>query len=183
MNQVSLPPYVYVEDSNVNQNPQGGNGQTILLQKFPGISQTNYIPPDPTIAVGPNHVIACVNSAFSIWDKQGNLLKAISASGWWSPAWPDENGDPQVMYDHFAGRWVLLWLQYNSTAQTAGNLVAYSDDDNPLGTWYMFRLDTKTNVPVANWGDYCQIGFDDEAIYIMTRAFGFAGGGPFYTKN
>src|SRR4030066_153062 len=68
----TLPPYVYIEDPNATENPQVGNGQTILLQKFPGISQTNYFPPDPTMAVGPNHVIACVNSLFRIWDKQGN---------------------------------------------------------------------------------------------------------------
>ena len=180
----TLPPYVYIEDPNASDNPQGASGQTILLQKFPGIPETNYIPPDPTFAVGPNHIIACVNSAFSIWDKQGNPLKAINAAQWWLPAWPDEAGDPQVIYDHYAGRWVLSWMQFNDVALTAGNLIAYSDDDNPLGTWYMFRLNTRTNgtVNTNNWGDYPQIGFDNEAIYIMTRAFGLAGGGPFYNK-
>nr|NIR65905.1 hypothetical protein [candidate division Zixibacteria bacterium]NIT59541.1 hypothetical protein [Fodinibius sp.]NIW47027.1 hypothetical protein [Gammaproteobacteria bacterium]NIS47554.1 hypothetical protein [candidate division Zixibacteria bacterium]NIU15645.1 hypothetical protein [candidate division Zixibacteria bacterium] len=34
----------------------------------------NYIPPDPHLAVGPNHVIVCDNSRFIIFDKQGNRL-------------------------------------------------------------------------------------------------------------
>ena len=180
----NLPPYVYVADPNATENPQVGSGQTVLLQKFPGVPMTNYIPPDCIIAVGPNHIIACVNSQFSIWDKQGNLLKSINAAQWWLPAWPDEAGDPQVIYDQFAGRWVMVWMQYNDVALTAGNLIAYSDDDDPLGTWYMYRLDTKTNgtVQTNNWGDYPQLGYDEEAIYIMTRAFGFSGGGPFYSK-
>ncbi|MCP5114513.1 MAG: hypothetical protein GY953_27105, partial [bacterium] len=32
------------------------------------------VPPDPELAVGPNHVIAVVNVAFEIYDKSGNLL-------------------------------------------------------------------------------------------------------------
>ncbi|MCA9924176.1 MAG: hypothetical protein KC421_17490, partial [Anaerolineales bacterium] len=32
------------------------------------------VPPDPELAVGPNHVIAVVNVAFEIYDKSGNSL-------------------------------------------------------------------------------------------------------------
>ena len=72
----------------------------------------------------------------------------------------------------------------NEGALTAGNLIAYSDDDNPLGTWYMYRLDLRLNgtIQTNNWGDYPQVGFDDEAIYIATRSFGLGGGGPYYMK-
>ncbi len=139
---------------------------------------TNFIPPDATIAAGPEHIIVCANSTFKIMDKYGNVLKSISAAVWWAPVWPDENGDPQVIYDHYAQRWVLVWMQVNTGVQTAGNLIAYSDDDDPLGTWYMYRLDTKTHGTVASntWGDYPKIGYDEEALYIMTRCIPFSGG-------
>jgi hypothetical protein len=175
----TLPHYVYIEDPNAVENPQGGNGQTVLLQKFPGVPMTNYIPPDCIMAVGPSHIITCVNSQFTIWDKEGNPLKIIPANTWWAPAWPDEAGDPQVIYDHFAGRWVLVWMQVNDAVLTAGNLIAYSDDENPLGSWYMYRLDTKLHGDSTNsstWGDYPQLGFDDEALYVATRCFSFTGG-------
>jgi hypothetical protein len=183
-NASELPEYRYVEDKPKSLNNLSNGGQTVLLNSFPGISMTNYIPPDPTIAAGPDHIIICANSTFKILDKEGNVLKNISAAGWWSPAWPDENGDPQVIYDHYANRWVLVWMQYNSTAQTAGNLIAYSDDENPLGTWYMYRLDTKKHGTVQSetWGDYPKVGYDEEAIYIMTRCIPFAGGGALYNK-
>ena len=181
-NKSQLPGYKYVEDK--PENSFGNGGQTILLNSFSGIAMTNYIPPDPTIAAGPNHIIICANSTFKILDKEGNVLKSISAAVWWTPVWPDENGDPQVIYDHFAHRWVLVWMQYNSSALTAGNLIAYSDDDNPLGTWYMYRLDTKKHGTVQSntWGDYPKIGYDEEALYIMTRCVPFAGGGLLYNK-
>ena len=47
----------------------------------------------------------------------------------------------------------------------------------------MYRLDTKLHgtTPSNTWGDYPQIGFDEQAVYIMTRCFSF-GGGFNYTK-
>ncbi|NNG28024.1 MAG: hypothetical protein HKM87_10890, partial [Ignavibacteriaceae bacterium] len=179
-----LPENVYVKDSHQSVNNMGNGGHTILLNSFEGIPMTNFIPPDPAIAAGPDHIIVCVNSMFRIYDKKGNILKTIPPGGWWGPAWPDENGDPQVIYDHYEGKWVLVWMQVNDAAQTAGNLVAYSDDENPLGDWYMYRLDTKMHgtVPSNTWGDYPHVGFDEEAIYILTRCIDFGGSGLLYNK-
>jgi hypothetical protein len=183
-NSSQLPDYRYIEDTQAKINNTENGGQTVLLNNFPGISMTNFIPPDPTIAAGPEHIIICANSTFKILDKEGNVLKSISAAVWWAPAWPDENGDPQVIYDHYSQRWVLVWMQVNSGLQTAGNLIAYSDDDNPLGTWYMYRLDTKMHGTVSSntWGDYPKVGYDEDAIYILTRCIDFSGAGHLYNK-
>jgi len=139
---------------------------------------TNSFPPDPHLAVGPNHVIAVVNSQIRIYDKEGNTLKNISAGAWFAPVSPNESGDPQVIYDHFANRWFLLYMGLNMSSQQASNLIAYSDDENPIGDWYIYELDTKKHGTVNSntLGDYPQVGFDEEAIYIMTRLFGFGGG-------
>ncbi len=182
-----IPETIYIEDTGMYENPSGGNGQTVLLNSFLGFNATNAVPPDPTMAAGPNHVIAMVNgfpSWFRIFDKQGNVLKTISAAAWWAPVSPDEYGDPQILYDHFAGRWFMLVMQVNDGNLTAGNLIAYSDDSDPLGIWYVYRLDTKLHGTVSSntWGDYPQIGFDDEAIYIMTRCFTFGSNNLLYNK-
>ncbi|MCW9094724.1 MAG: choice-of-anchor D domain-containing protein [Ignavibacteriaceae bacterium] len=183
VDQSKLPPYVYVEDTNAgkNENPNLAlNGGSVLLDKFPGFGATNAVPPDPSMAVGPNHIIATVNgfpSFFRIFDKQGNILKTISVAAWYAPVSPEEGGDGQVIYDHFAGRWIINYLQANNSNQTSSNLVAYSDDDDPIGTWYVYRFDTKKHGTIQSntWGDYPQLGFDDEAIYISTRCFQFGG--------
>ncbi len=132
-----LPEYVYVEDSNAPAKISGNGGQTVLLNSFPGIPTTSRFPPDPTMAVGPDHIMGCVNRVFRIWDKEGNVLKTISAESWFLPVSPFTNHDPQVIYDHFEGRWFYLHMEYNGAAQIAGNLIAYSDDENPLGEWYI----------------------------------------------
>lgn len=178
-------PTTYTEDLNVGESTNLVGDNAMLLQKFIVDLDNNVIPPDPTIAVGPNHVMVLTNNGVGIriYDKQGTLLKSISSDSWWAAVWPSQSGDPQILYDHFANRWVMLFMQVDDGALTAGNLIAYSDDSDPLGTWYMYRLDTKLHGTVASntWGDYPQIGFDEQAIYVMTRCFTF--GGSFnYTK-
>lgn len=175
-----VTPSIYVEDPLVNGMGSNGIGDnSLLLKKFPGIPQTNSIPPDPIIAVGPNHVVACVNSRFSIWDKNGNLLKSIDADQWCTPVLANPGAfDPQIIYDHFEGRWFMLWDNVNNNAQTAYFLIFVSDDNDPLGVWYGYKLDARTNGNsiTSTWGDYPQVGFDDKAIYINSRQFYFTGG-------
>jgi len=182
IDQSQLPEYVYVEDPSAGQNMQFvPNGGSVLLDKFQGYTATNAIPPDPSMAVGPEHLIATVNgfpSFFRIFDKNGNVIQTINVAAWFAPVSPDESGDGQVIYDQFANRWVLSFMQVNTTNQTGANLIAYSDDSDPLGTWYVYRFDTKKHGSVLTntWGDYPQIGYDEEAIYLTTRVFGFTSG-------
>lgn len=176
----NITPSIYVEDplvSGIENNAIGAN--TIMIKKFPGIPQTISIPADPIIAAGPNHVVACVNSRFSIWDKNGNLLKSIDADQWCSAVLANPGAfDPQIIYDHFEGRWFMLWDNQNNNTQTAFFLIFVSDDNDPLGTWYGYKLDARTNgnTITQTWGDYPQVGFDDKAIYINSRQFFFTGG-------
>ena len=165
----------YVEDPNVNDNPNGIGDNTFLIENWDVQLDNNVIPPDPTIAVGPDHVMVLTNNGVGIriYDKQGTLLKSISSDAWWSAVWPSQSGDPQVIYDHYSGRWVMVFMQIDDVALQAGDLIAYSDDSDPLGTWYMYRL------PSTLWGDFPQIGFDEEAIYIATNNFSFAGVGQY----
>ena len=177
---------MYFEDSFGSENLTDVGDDALLLRKYNISLPNNVAPPDPTIAVGPNHVIVLTNNATGIfiYDKQGNLLRSLNTTQWWSPVWPSQDGDPQIIYDHFENRWVMVFMQIDDVAQTAGNLIAYSENENPIGTWYMYRLNTRTHgtTPSNTWGDYPQLGFDDKALYIMTRCFPFAGGNPLYTK-
>src|SRR3954451_6762611 len=77
-------------------------------------------PPDPTIDVGPNHVVQQVNSTFAVYDKQGNLLLGpVENHTLWrgfgvGPGHPapgicavSNAGYPIVQYDHLSDRWLL----------------------------------------------------------------------------
>jgi len=52
-------------------------------QFFPGIAQSPWNPPDPAIAVGPNHVIQTVNMELAFFDKDGTqtFQQRLDSSG------------------------------------------------------------------------------------------------------
>jgi hypothetical protein len=152
-----------------------------LIGSFEGIRQTVLIPPDPIVAAGPNHLMALVNSDFAIFAKGGTKLQQISAASWFQNVAPGSFAfDPKVIYDHFAGRWVMVWLDvdFDSTAQASRILISVSDDSDPLGNWCNFALrgDANGSTPVSNWSDYQGVGFDDSAIYVVPNQFNFGGG-------
>ncbi len=76
-------------------------------------------PPDPIGAVGPLHYVQMVNGTyFSIYDKKGNRIKAPTLlkdlwSGVGGLCAAIDDGDPVVVFDALAGRWVLAQLKSN----------------------------------------------------------------------
>ncbi|CAM1345029.1 GEVED domain-containing protein [Tenacibaculum amylolyticum] len=93
-------------------------------------------PTDPSLAVGPNHVMVVFNTGFMIYDKQGNQLLGATAP---NPAIFPSGGccDLTVSYDNAADRWVLSFLN----GAGAGAQIAVSDGPNPLTAgWYIYNV-------------------------------------------
>ncbi len=157
----------------------GDNSSNILLKNFPGVPRTNFIPPDASIAAGPTHIVGGVNSTFRIWDKNGNVLKTISASSWLASLGLGIGGtvsDPKVLYDHFSKRWIMSWIT-PPIGPLAYDVISISDDSIPLGTWYNFAMRTDLNgsTPEDLWRDYQGVGYDANAIYITGNGFTISG--------
>ncbi len=148
----------------------------VVLKNFEGIPETQYVPPDPIIAVGKEHIIAAVNSTFRIFDKNGVHIKTIDADEWFGAVIPNVSTfDPIVMYDHFDDRWLFEMLHVNDALKKAFMLLAVSDDGNPLGQWSAWALPANMigDSAVQNWTDYARVGFDNDAIYITGNQFDF----------
>ena len=183
-----LPGSNEVEDSPSASTPltvvNGFEGLTDVPDSF-GFS---HIPPDPIMAAGPNHLMRLINTSFGIFSKTGTLQKKIDATLWYENVAPglgscdkpvsDPLGcafDPKVVFDHFANRWVMVYLAVNKTTQQNSILVSVSDDSDPNGTWcnWAFRGDVNGSTPSGNWADYQGLGFDDQAVYIVPNQFGW----------
>lgn len=106
------------------------------IQKWNGINEASQgvAPPDPSGAAGLNHYIQMVNVAMQVFDKAGNSLWGPTTLSSVFPGSADD-GDPIVLYDQFADRWFI------SQFQITGNkmLIAVSQTDNPLGSWYYYE--------------------------------------------
>jgi len=169
----------YFEDLSVRSNAFPPGPPPITIASFQGNNQTSGFPPDPIIAVGPNHIMHLVNSSFRISDKNGNTLKTISANAWFNNVLPNSGPfDPKVFYDFHVNRWVMLWDNQDGATQTSYFLISVSDDDNPLGVWFNWALPSNVygSSNSGTWQDYPGIGYDANAYYIVGRHFGFVSG-------
>ncbi|MBK6347764.1 MAG: PKD domain-containing protein [Bacteroidales bacterium] len=112
-------------------------------------------PTDPTGAVGPNHFINSWNSAFRIWDKAGNPLTAAASLG---TILPGTLGDPIVIYDRYADRFLITEF-YNN-----GFDVAVSQGPDPVNDgWFVYRFPTNT------FPDYPKFSVWSDGYYITAN--------------
>ena len=126
-------------------------------------------PPDPNGAVGPNHVVTMANLHFQIFDKSGNSLFGPAAnntlwSGFGGDCQTDNAGDPVVLYDQLADRWILT--QFTSSGPTFFECVAVSQTNDPTGSYFRYAISTGNNFP-----DYPKGGVWPDAYYFSTREF------------
>nr|HPN37815.1 hypothetical protein [Melioribacteraceae bacterium] len=169
------------EGSNLFLSPQfKGKSLTpdniIVFTSVKGIPQGNSIPPDPYLAVGPNHIIQTVNTQFRITDKYGRNPQTITGDTWYKNIYPQASVfDPKISYDHFDNRWIMVWLHQNDASSEGVYLLSVSDDSDPNGIWYnwVLRSDLHGMTPSSSWGDYQGVGFDDKAIYFTSNQFTF----------
>ena len=156
---------------------------------FPAFSDAGMSPPDPIIAAGPGHVVVAVNGKWGIFTKSGTLIFQASAVSWFGPqlsavrAISLQPYDPQVAYDHFRGRWILVYSATDVASQS-WILLSVSSSSDPTAPWYSWALagDVNGTTPAANFSDFPALGFDDTAIYIATNQFRYSDTAFAYAK-
>jgi len=178
---VPLGPVGPVVKDPVVQRVMGSIGIPEPIISFDGNSNLcGCAPPDPNGAVGPNNVVTMANLHFQIFDKSGNSLFGPAAnntlwSGFGGDCETDNAGDPVVLYDQLADRWILT--QFTASGPTFFECVAVSQTSDPTGTYFRYAISTGTNFP-----DYPKGGMWPDAYYFSTREFNgnnFAGVGAY----
>ena len=127
-------------------------------------------PPDPNGAVGPNHYVEMINLVFGVYSKTGTLLLGpVDTGTLWAgfaiPDCTDPSGDPIVLYDQFADRWLLT--QFTTRGPIYYDCVAISTTGDPTGSYYRYAFSTDVNFP-----DYPKYGVWTDSYVITTREFG-----------
>jgi len=152
--------------------------RTTLERLFPGIGATGWVPADPDIAVGPNHIVTVVNSSIGFFTKTGTSQFQQLAGTFFSGLGAGTFiFDPKCFYDKASGRYVIVVLEQSDTTQTSKLLFAVSDDNDPNGTWYRYRLEARLTVGGVNyWLDYPGLGGNQSAYVVTGNMFGFTSG-------
>jgi len=153
-----------------------------VLSKFPGMAQTDFSPPDPTIAVGPGHVIIAVNRIFAIYSKNGTRLFQTAMKIWFGNL-PDAGSsaffDPRLIYDQYSGHYLILCDAIRVRDGRSWYFLAISRNSDPLGQWAFYELDMQLNGKhrAQITADFPGIGLDPAALYLTGNMF--AAGGKF----
>jgi hypothetical protein len=133
---------------------------------FDGFDGLGPTPPDPNGDVGPNHYVAMANLRFAIYSKAGALLfgpvnNNTLWAGFGGPCQTENAGDPVVIYDQMADRWILT--QFTDTTGPFFNCVAVSTSPDPTSTYFRYQF------PTPSFPDYPKYGVWPDAYYISTR--------------
>jgi len=146
--------------------------------KWPAIGATGWTPPDPDLGVGPNHVVAVVNSSLAFFSKSGTQSfqqtfgQFFAGTGATSFIF-----DPKAVYDPLSRRYMVIACEFDEASTTSKMLFAISDDSDPNGTWYRYRIETKLSVGGSDfWLDYPGFGVNRTHVAFCGNMFGFTSG-------
>ena len=143
-----------------------------VVRSGEGQNYSNINPADPSIAVGPDHVIQMINGAngsalFSIMDKTGNVLIPSSYMDQLPGTSYNGGGDCICFYDQLTDRFVMT--EFGDTSKTGiqmnSLIMAVSATNDPTGSWYVYEFYT------GFFPDYPKFGNWHDAWYGVTRDF------------
>lgn len=126
-----------------------------------------FVPPDPQLAAGPNHLIAVVNSTFAIYNKTGSRLRAPTSFASLFNSNQACTGflfDPNVVYDESADRFILA-----IDADGTHYCVAASATGDPLGVWRIYAFQTASG---NDFFDYPHAGIGRDFLFMGANIFG-----------
>ncbi len=149
-------------------------------------------PPDANGDVGPNHYILTVNFGIAVYSKSGALLAKFSEDSLWrdansgTPCDHQSHGDPVVIYDQFADRWIISNFAFGFNSNGPANPIyqcfAVSKSGDPVsGGWRLYAMQTDTGAagqpPQNTLSDYPKLGnWNDGCLYMTANEFAFPGG-------
>ena len=157
------PSSIPFSDDPIVQREQGTAAPAATIVNFDGANSAGgYDPLDPNGMVGPNHYVQAVNSNYQVFSKTGAALTASIDLGTLFPNSTDD-GDPVVMYDRFADRWVIT--EFQSTNPPNGNenelLFAISKTSDPTGAYYLYTFEPDA----ADYADYPKYSIWSDGYY------------------
>jgi hypothetical protein len=142
-----------------------------------GAFTPNAAPPDTNGYVGKNHYIQTVNESFAIFKKDGTAILGPSNintvfQGFGGGCETNNDGDPVVIYDQIADRWLIS--EFSVSAQPFLQCIAVSSTADPTGSWnrYSFQFTDFNDYPkVAVWPDAYYFTYN-----LFAGGFSFSGG-------
>jgi hypothetical protein len=138
-----------------------------------------FVPPDTNGAAGASQYVQMVNVTIAVYSKRDGALQlgptpihtlwagfgGLCENGGTSPFFKD-GGDPIVLYDHLADRWMVTQLQFDETFTQTAQCVAISTGSDATGSYNRYQFDFGVNFP-----DYPKYGIWPDGYYNSINVF------------
>jgi hypothetical protein len=139
-------------------------------QNFEGVNNVNgVLPPDTNGSVGPNHYVETVNLSYAVYNKSGTLLLGprntnLIWSGFGGACETSNNGDPIVLYDKAANRWLISQF---ALPDPYFQCIAISQTGDPTGAYFRYAFQMSTTL----LNDYPHFGVWPDGYYMSIHNF------------
>jgi len=136
-----------------------------------GTFNVTGVPPDPNGAVGDTQYVQWVNTSFAVFNKAtgavvyGPVAGNILWQGFGGQCQQRNDGDPIVLFDQIARRWVFQQFAVNGGAGNYYDCIAVSTTSDATGTYNRYAF------PMPNFNDYPKIAVWPDAYYASFNMF------------
>ena len=181
-----------VQGPTVSTQPTSGR-TGILERNFNGVGSrdsaiTNFgaefEPPDQGLCVGNGFVVEPVNSAYTIYRTNGQVVAGpFNVNVLFSEGLKEFTSDPRCYYDKTTNTWFASILFISSDNKKSHTDIAVNPSGDPTTTWTDYQIDTTndgTNGTPKHagcpcFGDQPLLGLDANNIYSSTNEFSILG--------
>jgi hypothetical protein len=143
-----------------------------------------FEPPDQGLCVGNGYVVDMVNSAYTVYRPNGNVVTGpFNINGPFDEGLLEFTSDPRCMYDPATNTWFAVVLFING-ANTVGRVdLSVNTSGDPTKPWTTYQINTTDNGGSTGpkhpgcpcFGDQPTLGFDSQNVYITTDEFSILG--------
>ncbi len=173
--------------------PLAGKASGKLLENFNGVSSldsavTNFgaefEPPDQGLCAGNGFVLEAVNSAFTIYHRDGSVVAGpFNVNVLFAEGLTEFTSDPRCYFDQATHTWFAIILFINDTGTAARTDIAVNPSGDPTTPWTVYHLDatddgsngTPSHPGCPCLGDQPLLGIDPANVYISTNEFSILG--------
>jgi len=140
---------------------------------FPGVA-CNCAPPDTNGEVGATQYVQIVNEGYQVFNKSTGASQlgpsgiATLWQGFGGVCESAGNGDPVVLYDQIAGRWIIS--QFAGASVPTDECIAVSTSSDATGTYFRYAFHLG-----SNFFDYPHLGVWPDAYYMSMNVFNSSG--------
>lgn len=170
----------YKNDPATTQSSMGNRQvNAATLTNWLGQNGGGSCPPDPSGAAGLTHYVQAVNATpFKVFNKAtGAIVGSIKQVGaLWTPALASNDGDPIILYDKYADRWLItqfglsgnkIYIAISQTSSVTGAYYLYTFSDTQFPDYLKFSI----------WADgyYMTSNEQTDKVFCFERAAMLAG--------